>query len=199
MGAIAYCFANPMELETQELARGLRRRDPELLDHLIERYQFRLYRYLVFLTGSRETAEDLFQETWLRVLERGRQYDGKSPFEPWLFRIARNLAIDRARRKPMASLEAALETPDGGAPREIEAETEVSAFDLVARGEQQASLSVALTQLPAAYREVLSLRFQEELALEEIAAVVGAPLSTVKSRLYRGLEALRERLEGERQ
>lgn len=198
MGTIAYYFANPMELEAQELARGLRRRDPELLDHLIERYQFRLYRYLVFLTGCRETAEDLFQETWLRVLERGGQYDGKSRFEPWLFRIARNLAIDRSRRKPMASLEAALGTPDGGAPREVEASDAVSAFDLVAVEEKQASLNSAVTELPAAYREVLSLRFQEELALEEIAAVVGAPLSTVKSRLYRGLEALRERLEGEK-
>jgi RNA polymerase sigma-70 factor (ECF subfamily) len=199
MSAIAYCFANPMELETQELARGLSRRDPELLDHLIERYQFRLYRYLVFLTGSRETAEDLFQETWLRVLEKGGQYDGKSKFEPWLFRIARNLAFDRARRKPLASLDGALESPNGSAPRELEAADAISAFDLVSRSEQQASLSSALAKLPAAYREVLTLRFQEELALEEIAAVVGAPLSTVKSRLYRGLEAMRGTMEGERE
>ncbi len=91
--------ACPMEHEAQAIARGLRRRDPEVLDGLIERYQYRLFRYLLFLTGSKETAEDLFQETWVRVLERGRQYNGKSRFEPWLFTIARHLVIDLQRRR----------------------------------------------------------------------------------------------------
>jgi len=80
--------------DTQSLAAGLRRRDPDLLDWLIEQYQHRLYRYLLFLTGNRALAEDLFQETWIRVLERGHQYNAKSKFESWLFAIARNIVID---------------------------------------------------------------------------------------------------------
>jgi RNA polymerase sigma-70 factor (ECF subfamily) len=83
-----------MEQEAHAIARGLRQRDPDLLDRLIEQYQYRLFRYLLFLTGNKETTEDLFQETWLRVLERGRQYDGKWEFGTWLFAIARHLAID---------------------------------------------------------------------------------------------------------
>src|SRR5882757_6291903 len=63
--------------ESVEIARGLKRQDPELLDHLIELYQHRLLRYLLFLTGKREVAEVLFQETWMRVLLRGGQYNGK--------------------------------------------------------------------------------------------------------------------------
>ena len=94
-------FATVMSDENLAIAQGLRRRDPELLDQLIERYQHRLYRYLFFLAGNAQLAEDLFQETWIRVLERGRQYNGKSKFESWLFTIARNLVIDWQRQKKM--------------------------------------------------------------------------------------------------
>jgi len=68
--------------DSRAVARGLRRRDPDLLDRLIEQYQYRLFRYLFYLTGSQETAEDLFQETWIRVLERGHQYDGNRGLRP---------------------------------------------------------------------------------------------------------------------
>jgi RNA polymerase sigma-70 factor (ECF subfamily) len=187
-GATFY-FSALMLPDCRAVARGLRRRDPELLDRLIEQYQYRLFRYLFYLTGSRETAEDLFQETWIRVLERGHQYDGHSKFETWLFAIARHLVIDLSRRKSPQSLDALMET-DSGRPFEPEASGS-SALDLVAGREMGARIQASLGRLPAIYREVLLLRFQEELGLEEIAAVLGTPLPTVKSRLYRGLEALR--------
>ena len=201
MDTAACWFANPawvsMEREEKTIARGLRRRDPELLDGLIERFQYRLFRYLLFLTGSRETAEDLFQETWIRVLERGRQYDGRSKFETWLFAIARHLAIDLLRRKQPQSLEA-LSGSNEESQIPFQTSGERSAFESLAQREASERLAAALANLPGSYREVLVLRFQEELALEEIASVVEAPLSTIKSRLYRGLEAMRELLEGER-
>jgi len=186
--------SNAMEHEGQAIARGLRRRDPDLLDGLIERYHYRLLRYLHCLTGSRETAEDLFQETWIRVLERGRQYDGKSKFEAWLFTIARHLVIDLQRRRQPRFLDL-LDAGSDGQP-EPRLEDQPSALELVARRETSERVGTAMTDLPATYREVLVLRFQEEMAIEEIAEVVAAPLSTVKSRLYRGLEALREMLGG---
>ena len=83
----------PMETEEAQIARGLRRRDPELLDTLIEQYQHRLLRYLLHLTGNRAVAEDLFQETWLRVLEKGHLYDGRNRFVTWLMSIGHNVAI----------------------------------------------------------------------------------------------------------
>jgi len=73
--------------DTKSIARGLKQRNPQLLDVLIEQYQFRLFRYLLHLTGSRERAEDFFQETWVRVLERGHQYDGKWKFEACFLRL----------------------------------------------------------------------------------------------------------------
>jgi RNA polymerase sigma-70 factor (ECF subfamily) len=138
---------------------------------LIEQYQYRLFRYLVYLTGSRETAEDLFQETWVRVLERGHQYDGKSKFELWLFAIARHLVIDWQRQKKPQSLDALLDPEGAQKPLEIEAADYPSPLDVVAHREGQERVQERLSSLPAVYREVLLLRFQEDLGLAEIAAI----------------------------
>ena len=194
MNAAAYFFVNGMESEASAIARGLRRRDPDLLDRLIEQYQHRLLRYLVFLSGDRELAEDLFQETWIRVLERGHQYDGKREFSTWLYAVARNLTIDYLRKKNPLSLDGLMEDEDH-APLEP-ADTRPLAWEVVAQHEQAERISAALVSIPAEYRETVVLRFQEGLALEEIASVTGAKLGTVKSRLYRGLNMLMSRLEG---
>jgi RNA polymerase sigma-70 factor (ECF subfamily) len=188
-------FSTLMADDKKSLALGLRRRDPELLDCLIEQYQYRLFRYLLYITGNRERAEDFFQETWIRVLERGHQYDGKSKFEAWLFSIARHLVIDWQRQKKVQSLDA-LTNPDEGAPMEF-AGDDPSPLHLVMSQESEGAVQASLEKLSAVYREVLLLRFQEELGLAEIAVVLSAPISTVKSRLYRGLEDLRALLAGE--
>ncbi len=190
-------FVNSMEQETREIARGLRRRDPDLLDELIGRYQYRLPRYLWTLTGSRELAEDLFQETWIRVLEKGHQYNPRWRFEAWLFSIARNLTIDLMRRRHPESLEALLGQGDEHSAREWPDCESATPFETAAAGEQAARVQAALRRLPPWAREVLALRFQEDMELGEIAEVVKALLSTVKSRLYRGLEAFRNLLEEE--
>jgi RNA polymerase sigma-70 factor, ECF subfamily len=194
MYAAAYYFLNGMDSEASVIARGLRRRDPDLLDRLIEQYQHRLLRYLVYLSGNRELAEDLFQETWIRVLERGHQYDGQHDFSTWLFAVARNLTIDYLRKKSPVSLDGLMEDEEH-APLEP-ADTRPMAWELVAQHEQAERISTALISIPAEYRETVMLRFQEGLALDEIATVTGAPLGTVKSRLYRGLNMLMSRLKG---
>jgi len=192
MNAAAYYFVNAMESETSAIARGLRRRDPDLLDRLIEQYQHRLLRYLIYLSGNRELAEDLFQETWIRVLERGHQYDGQHEFCTWLYAVARNLTIDYLRKKSPVSLDGLMENEDA-APFEP-ADERPLAWELMAQHEQAERITAALVGIPAEYRETIVLRFQEGLPLEEIARVTGAKLGTVKSRLYRGLDMLMSRL-----
>jgi RNA polymerase sigma-70 factor (ECF subfamily) len=176
---------------TSDIARGLRRRNPDLIEALIERYQYRLFRYLMSLTGNREDASDMFQETWIRILERGRQYNGKWRFESWLFTVARNLVIDKIRRqRKSVSLEevpgSMLEIP------ERDRTDEAPAVRALAQSETTERVRTAMQQLSPAFREALVLRFQEELPLDEIARITAAPLSTVKSRIYRGLEMLRD-------
>jgi RNA polymerase sigma-70 factor (ECF subfamily) len=181
--------------DSRSIAHGLKRRDPQLLDRLIELYQYRLFRYLLFITSSKERAEDFFQETWIRVLERGHQYDGKSKFEAWLFAIARHLVIDWQRQKKMQSLDE-LTDPAGENPREFSNDREPSPLHQVLSSEEQAGVQSSLTRIPAIYREILLLRFQEEMQIEEMAGVLSIPISTVKSRLYRGLDALRGAMQG---
>jgi hypothetical protein len=94
-----------MESDMQQIALGLRQRDVVVLEALVEQYQYRLVRYLIYLLGRRDGVDDLVQESWLRVLERGSTYDGQSRFEPWLFRVARNIALDAMRKRPMFSLD----------------------------------------------------------------------------------------------
>lgn len=180
--------------ESADIARGLKRQDPELLDQLIELYQHRLLRYLLFLTGKREVAEDLFQETWMRVLLRGAQYNGKARFDTWLFTIARNLVIDLSRKRTMSSLDEMSEGREDDRPFEIPMAGPSPLEQFQAR-EDSAEVSEVLLKLEPNYREVLVLRFYEELSLEEIAGLTQAPLSTVKSRLYRGLAALKPEVE----
>ena len=196
MNATAYWFVNAMESEASVIARGLRRRDPELLDRLIEQYQHRLLRYLVYLAGNRELAEDLFQETWIRVLERGHQYDGRHEFSTWLYAVARNLTIDYLRRKSPVSLDGLMDDEDH-APMEP-ADTRPAAWEVVEQHQQAERINTALLSIPAEYRETVVLRFQEGMALNEISVVTGAPVGTVKSRLYRGLNLLMGQLEGAR-
>lgn len=183
-----------VQRENLAIAKGLKRNDPELLDQLIETYQHRLLRYLLFLTGKREVAEDLFQETWMRVLLRGAQYNGKARFDTWLFTIARNLVIDLSRKRQMASLDEMSEAGEDERPFEVAIDGP-SPFEQFATREDRAEVAEVLLKLEPNYREVLMLRFHEEMSLEEIASVTRAPLSTVKSRLYRGLAALKPEVE----
>jgi RNA polymerase sigma-70 factor (ECF subfamily) len=182
-----------VQRENAAIARGLKRQDPELLDQLIETYQHRLMRYLMFLTGKREVAEDLFQEVWIRVLRRGSQYNGKARFDTWIFTIARNLVIDLSRKRVMASLDEMREAGEDERPFEI-AQDGPSPLEQFQYREDAAELASVMSSLEPNYREVLTLRFHEEMSLEEIAGVTRAPLSTVKSRLYRGLAALKPQL-----
>ncbi len=183
-----------METQEAQIARGLSRRDPDVLEALIDQYRHRLMRYLLHMVANRVVAEDLFQETWVRVLEKGSLYDGRTPFAAWLLSIARNLTIDYMRKRQRAGLEPLNDDPDEGPVFEPVACTP-SPFDVAAENERAATIAGALDRVPSVFREVLVLRFQEQMKLEEIASLTGVPLATVKSRLYRGVAALKPALQ----
>ena len=165
----------------------LQRQDVDALASLVLHYQKRLFRYLVRMVHDPSTAEDLFQQTWVRVMEKIGQYKSIRSFDTWLFSIAHNLAIDHLRRRQPESLEE--HEPDGSL--NCSAPNALAQLLVLERSE---ALAAAVASLPALYREVLVLRFEEEMKLEEIADSLGVPLSTVKSRLSRGLDRLRKQV-----
>ena len=165
--------------ENDDAAR-LRRRDPAALADAVGRYQHRLYRYFLRLVHEPAAADDLFQQTWLNVVRQIHRYDPARSFDTWLFAIAHNAAMDLLRRRPAENIEdcaLAAAEPDG--------------LSSAIAQERAAMVAEAVGTLPALYREALTLRFEEGMKLEEIAEVTHAPVSTVKSRIQRGLQALR--------
>ena len=175
-----------MDPDREDAAR-LRRGDTVGLAGLMGRHQDRLFRYLWRLVGDETVAEDVFQQTWLQVAERISRYDGARPFGPWLFTVARNLALDHLRRRQPQSLD---EVDEAAAPGGGDADPLAHA---VAR-QRSGRLADAVAGLAPLDREVLSLRFEEDLALPQLAGTLGVPIPTAKARLYRALARLRERL-----
>ena len=100
-----------LEADVSQLRRG----DLDALSSLVSRYQNRLYRYLLRLVRNSADADDLFQQTWIRVAEQIRRYDPNRNFDAWLFTLARHLAIDFLRRRHPASLDEPLRTNPRGA------------------------------------------------------------------------------------
>jgi RNA polymerase sigma-70 factor, ECF subfamily len=180
-----------LESEVAQLQRG----DLDALSALLGRYQNRLYRYLLRLVREPAEAEDLFQQTWVRVAEKIRQYDSKRNFEAWLFTLARNLAFDHLRRIRPESLDEPIAGRPGESPATRLASAERPVLDGIMERERTGRLAQALELLPVTHREVLTLRFEEEMKLKEIAEVIDTPLSTVKTRLRRALDRLRKTLE----
>jgi RNA polymerase sigma-70 factor, ECF subfamily len=179
-----------VEAEVAQLRRG----DLNALSALLARYQNRLYRYLLRMVRNPATAEDLFQQTWLRVAEKIRTFDPSRNFEGWFFALARNLAIDHLRRVSPESLDEPVGGEDSAPARDFLRSADRPVIETLVAAERASHLATALTDLPVAYREVLTLRFEEEMKLEEIAEVMGTPLSTVKTRLRRGLQNLRQNM-----
>lgn len=190
-------LAAVMSLEAFDADRTialLKMRDPDAVSELVGRYQHRLYRFLVRIIPEPATAEDLFQQTWIRLLEKIGSYDSRRNFEAWLFAIAHNLAMDHLRRRRNFSLDEADDS--GHTPSESLRASGQDALESLLAFERGELLAAAIARLPAIHREVLTLRFEEEMKLEQIAEVAGIPLSTVKSRLHRALESLRRKIEG---
>jgi len=173
-----------------ELLKAVARGDEQALAQLYDSYRVILFGLLVRILNSREEAEDVLQEVFLQVWRRARDFDetrGK-PFT-WLVTLARSRAIDRLR-----SL-GARDRVAQASVREAAEEVSDAARDTF-RSEQRALVTSALSQLPEEQKRPLVLAYFDGLTQSEIAAKLGAPLGTVKTRMRAGMIKLRELLTG---
>lgn len=146
-------------------------------------------------------AEDVFQDTFLKVHEKIGQYQAGRPARPWLYTIATHQAVDalrRAKRRQGASLDQSRdrsgEGSDGARMGDLIESREESPTDRLDRQEQADALNRAIDSLPDLYREVLILAYFQEMKYQEIADVLGLPLGTVKSRMHAAVGKLSELL-----
>lgn len=163
--------------------------DSQAFDLLARRYQERLYRLAYRMLGNREDALDAVQETLVRLLRSLSGFQGQAKFSTWLYRLAANTCIDYRRQR-------------GRGAQTVPLEVEVAPVELVEdpdvhceKGFREYVLNQALKQLPDAQRLLIILRDREGLAYEQIAAVLGIEVGTLKSRLHRARGALRRVLE----
>ena len=155
---------------------------------LMEQFGAKTLAYLSGIIG--DDAEDVQQEIWLSVYRRIRELANPSAFRTWLFRITRHRAIDALRRRTRER-ELLLD-----AAEEIVAVTETDAAPESFGGIDAATLEAALARIPPPQREVLLLRYRDDLSYEEIAVVVGCPIGTVRTRLHHAKRKLNEQLRG---
>lgn len=163
--------------------------DTSAFEQLYSRHRNRLYRYLLRQVRDPALADEFFQDIWQRVIAAREGWKPEAAFTTWLFRIAHNRLTDHWRalkHRPPAPAdgdERAARVPDPDTP-----ERNLSEF------EQRRRLQLALAELPEDQREVLQLRLEQELSLEEIGQITGVGRETVKSRLRYAMDKLRTRL-----
>jgi len=160
---------------------------------LVDRYQARIFNMAYRMLHNREEAEDITQEAFLNVFRAIDSFKGDR-FSPWIYKIASNLCLDhlRRRRLPTVSLDAPVNA-DMDVAREIADNTSLPEEEALSEA-LGIDIQRAIDSLPERYRVVTVLRHIEDLSYEEIAEVLGIPLGTVKTRLFRAREMLRERL-----
>ncbi len=181
-----------LQLDDSQLVRQTLSGDHKAYEALVRRYQKLVYNMLFQMVSSHETASDLTQETFMKAFRALSTFRQEAKFKPWLLRIASNSCFNLMRdnkNKDYESLEAMLEEnphsePPGREDVELEVEWKLS----------HQMLNEALTNLPPRHRQVFMLRYQHDLAYEDIAEVTGEPVTTIKSLLFRIRETLRKNL-----
>lgn len=172
------------------LVHGLRAADPAAFDAVYAAYHGPLFSFLARLTRRRDVAEDLVEETWLRLVSRAHRLRDDSRLAPWLFTVARNLYVSYCRSRWFEESNAAALLglwPSGAPPR--------SPFEIAAAGEADRRLESALAGLPTPYREVLLLVGVQGFSPADAASICGIRPDALRQRLHRARQLLARRLE----
>jgi RNA polymerase sigma-70 factor (ECF subfamily) len=164
----------------EDLMLDVRHGAGETLGVLFDRYHTPLYNFYSKLTGDRTLSEDLVQEVFLRILKYRQSYQPGTPFRAWIYQIARNARVDHYRKTPKHIT------------FEPEMAPAVMPKDSAQHSEEAELLHRALMQMPEEKREILILSRFQELRYDEIARLLGCELGTVKTRIHRAIQELRQ-------
>lgn len=187
-----------MSGEEADLIRRCRQGDERAYRELIRRYERPVYSVLMRVVRRSEDAEDLTQETFVRMFRALDRYDLERPFSAWLFTIASRLGIDHLRRRRVPTVSMSQSEPGSTEEHQMDVPDEGPGPEEVAvHHEEEARSRDLVDSLPPHYRIVVVLRHQQDLSYEEIAEALQLPLGTVKARIHRARALLKEKLEGQ--
>lgn len=182
-------------LMIREKIKRVKKGDQAAYEEVVEIFQNRIYQHCFRMIGNIHEAEDLAQEVFIRAYVNIHSFDNSRNFSTWIYRIATNLTIDRLRkRKPDYYLDAEVKGTEGLNMYSQLAASERLPEDEVESLELQNYIHQEILSLPPIYRSIIILRYLEEFSLKQISEILDIPLGTVKTRIHRGRESLRNKL-----
>jgi RNA polymerase sigma-70 factor, ECF subfamily len=167
--------------DDQTLIECLHERGRDAVEEIVERFSRPIFSFIVRMIGNRDVAEDIFQETWLRVIRSAGSFRGDSKVSTWLFQIALNLCRDHIRKVRKYK-----EIPLDDMEQLLTIEPAIDPIQMLTAQE----VRHMIMELPTKMREVIVLHFYHDLDNQEIAMVVGCPQGTVKTRYHRAIKIL---------
>ena len=188
-----------MENTDKSLIDAHRQGDPAAFGELVRRYGDSVLGYLIRMSGNREQAEDLFQETFKRVHEKAHTFRGPQ-FKSWLFKIATNAALDgrrRSRRMKAISLNQKLDSDNMNSEQLgviAKADDSYNPSDQASKAEQAEQVRQAIELLPERQRATLVLAYYQQLSYTDVAQVLGCSIGTIKTQMFRALRTLADKL-----
>jgi RNA polymerase sigma-70 factor (ECF subfamily) len=191
MAAQAINLQNVRDLTDIELIAGAVKGREDGFEELVRRYQRPIVGYVFRMLGDYESSLDVTQEVFIKVYNSLARYSSEYKFSTWLYRIAHNAAIDHMRRNSVNSQSLETESEDGAYQLQLESSGPTPEQDHQ-RSDWRAEIDTVIKRLPGPYRELIVLRHSQDMSYDEIAEVTGLPLGTVKNRLFRAREMMRE-------
>ena len=186
-----------MDPDDASLIRRCREGDERAYRELVQRFQRPVYSVAIRMLRSAEDAEDVTQETFVRVFRALDRYDLSRSFEAWLFTITTRLAIDLMRRRRVRPVSLSRQDPESGEEHTIDiVDPGLGPDETTSHAEEERHAKDLIDSLPAHYRIVVMLRHQQDLSYEEISESLHLPLGTVKARIHRARALLKNRLQG---
>ena len=183
--------------EDADLVRRCLSGDQRACRDLVRRYERPVYSVLMRVVRRSEDAEDLVQETFVKVFKALDRYDPERPFAAWIFTIASRLAIDHFRRRRVQTVSLNVTDPSSGEDRTMDVEDPgLKPDEITSNAEEELQTSALIDSLPEHYRIVVLLRHQQDLSYDEIAEALHLPLGTVKARIHRARALLKDRIQG---
>jgi len=167
----------------QDFVERLKARDPGVIDDVVDEYKEPLFAFIVRMVNNYDTAEDIFQETWIKVIRHINSFRGEAKFSTWLFQIARNVYKDTLRKKKYL-YHVSLEEAD-----ELTCEPTVDAANI----NKMEHVGKIVAGLPIKMKEAVVLRYYHDLKIKEISEILGCSAGTVKSRISRGSAIIRKK------
>lgn len=182
-----------MKSEDRVLVERCLKGEERAFEELLNKYKNSVYSICYRMVRNHTDAEDLAQDVFIRTFSVLDRYDPSYPFSSWLFRITSNLCIDFLRKAKggMVSLDQPIDGPEGSIQRQLPADV-VKPDRQMENKEMMAALEEAISTLPEHYRVIVILRHQEQMSYEEIADDLGIPLGTVKARIHRARNMIKE-------